>query len=264
MSCRPSPPPERAGAAAVADLGLDAWRPDRSGLPRLRAARRQAESGGCCVRSQAARRPRPAGRRARRALRVDLRAVHGSDALHDRPAQPAALLAAAEHAEEALAQALQLGLGQAGAAVLDRSRTAAALAAPRDLHRAPRRAVAHGVVDQVAHQHGQQRGVALHRAAALGASSSIVCRLPEPAAPARRPRAHQRRRSTGCQRRRVGGLQPRQRQQLLDQARGAVAALPAWPAAHAGAARRRPRPAPPGPGRGWRRSACATRARRRR
>jgi hypothetical protein len=46
--------------------------------------------------------------------------MHLHDATHDRPAQTAAVLSAADHTEEAFAQVLQVGFGQAGPAVVHR------------------------------------------------------------------------------------------------------------------------------------------------
>ena len=131
---------------------------------------------------------------AHRAAGANVDAVHGGDAPHDRPAQAAAALPAAEHAEEALAEALQVGSRQAGAAVLDaqpgasRVGCASATLAPR-----PVGAVAQRVVDQVAHQHRQQRRVAAHRARRFGRPD--LDRLPPLEGPRRQLGGHAPRRA---------------------------------------------------------------------
>jgi hypothetical protein len=95
-------------------------------------------------------------------LDVHLGAVKRCDAAHDRPAEPAAALFAAGHAKEALAQAAELRLVQPRPVVFD-LQVHAALARLHPHQDAGRcRAVAHRVVQQVANEHRQQRGVAHH------------------------------------------------------------------------------------------------------
>ncbi len=81
------------------------------------------------------------------------------------------------------------------------------------------------VVDEVAHQHRQQRGVAAHLAGRRGVH---LDRLSLAQGLARRLRDHAPRERAQLDFGGLGGgaaLQPRQRQQLLDQPAGAVAAF---------------------------------------
>ena len=151
--------------------------------------------------------------------------VQRRDALGDRHPEPAAALGLAVGAVETLAQAGQrLGIQRrAGVVHLQ----AVGIEAQRDGTALGR--VAHGVVDQVAQQQGQQVGVAVQRerrlrrgrpvaaerdVAAFGQRQHVAEDLHDDGLPVHRRRV----------RRTLGGLQPRQGQQLPDQAVHAVEA----------------------------------------
>jgi hypothetical protein len=141
-------------------------------------------------------------------------------------------LPAAQHAEEALTQARQLRFGPGRAAVFHH----AAALAPGCLRHPAARARRPGCSARrcppgCAAARPAASSSPARQAAGLGSSSS-TWPLASAAAPGRRPPARQRPRSTGAQWGRCAGFQARQRQQLLHQPRGAVAAfqrgLQAW------------------------------------
>ena len=154
------------------------------------------------------------------------RAVPLGDAANDRQAEAGALLAAVGAPVEAVEDALALGLRGCPA----RRRRPAAHAARRPPRRARRRASpaanSAGVVDQVADQRPRGDRVArdddrlrrrrssnsLPRSSANGCIAASASRASSP-------------RSTGSSAKRRAGLAARQRQQLLDEASGAVDAL---------------------------------------
>ena len=90
------------------------------------------------------------------------------DAPHDRPAEAAAALFVAGHAEEAFAQAGTLGLAEPGAAVFHGEVHPAGLRLHLHAHLGRGGAVAQRVVQQVAREHREQDRVARHQAGRLG------------------------------------------------------------------------------------------------
>ena len=170
--------------------------------------------------------------------------------------------------EEALAQAAAIDVGHAGTTVLDPQLRLCRSMAQGYSNLGAGRAVAHRVVDQVAHQHAQQRGVALHVAGLAGLE---VDPLP----------------FRYCLRDHVGHGAAHHLDQVHFRAVHGGARIPAattsstgrpavppgrtprsWPRAHGGARSGRSRPAPPAPASGCAaigvRSSCAASAVKRR
>ena len=156
---------------------------------------------------------------------LDFQPVYGRNASHDGPAQATAAFKAAGDPKKSLAQARAVCIVQARPAVFNTQRHLSVLPLNGDLDACRWRAVAHGVIDQVAHQHGQQRRVARNGAGRVALefqrlvfANGFGCQL------GHHPLRHGAKidcRHDGCLQR----FQPGQAEQLLDQARGAVAAF---------------------------------------